>query len=474
VTELQDGWEHARLADIAEVRLGRQRSPKRAIGDRMRPYLRAANVTWTGLNLSDVKEMDFTAAESETYELHPGDLLLSEASGSPGEVGKPAQYRGEIDGCCFQNTLLRVRLPKGLSPNFFEHFFREQGWNGRFASGSRGVGIHHLGAKALSDWIVPIPPIAEQERVVAAIEEAFSELDSGESALRRVRQMLKRMREATLSAAVTGRLIAQDATDLPAGKALADLGIAPMDAPTGERRVPESWAWVLLGDVTSIGSGIQKQPKRAPSKHPMPFLRVANVGRGTLDLADVHEIEVFEGELSRYGLVFGDLLVVEGNGSPDQIGRSAMWRGEIEPCVHQNHLIRVRPSEVVDPAYLELYWNSPSASRRVQAVASSTSGLYTLSTGKLKSLPVALPPIAVQARIVGEVDRQTSFVEACERAIDRGLVGGAGLRRSILKAAFEGRLVPQDPTDEPASVLLDRIRAQHAAVPRKRRARTTP
>ena len=115
----------------------------------MRPYLRAANVTWRGLDLSDVKEMDFTASESDTYELRPGDLLLAEASGSPGEVGKPAQYKAEIDGCCFQNTLLRVRLPDGLSPDFYEHYFRAEALNGRFAVAARGVGIRHLGAAGL-------------------------------------------------------------------------------------------------------------------------------------------------------------------------------------------------------------------------------------------------------------------------------------------------------------------------------------
>ena len=81
MTEIPTGWAKARLAGVAEVRLGRQRSPKTATGERMRPYLRAANVKWGGLELSDVKEMAFTAAESETYELRPGDLLLGEAAG---------------------------------------------------------------------------------------------------------------------------------------------------------------------------------------------------------------------------------------------------------------------------------------------------------------------------------------------------------------------------------------------------------
>src|SRR5688572_16701481 len=104
MSKLPERWASVRLDEVADVRLGRQRSPKNHSGERMRPYVRAANLTWNGLDLADVKEMNFSASESETYELHPGDVLVAEASGSAHEVGKPAVWRGEIDGCCFQNT----------------------------------------------------------------------------------------------------------------------------------------------------------------------------------------------------------------------------------------------------------------------------------------------------------------------------------------------------------------------------------
>ena len=112
-----------RLDQVAEVRLGRQRAPKNHHGDQMRPYLRAANVGWSGLKLEDVKEMNFTDAELVTYRLQAGDLLLTEASGSPGEVGKPALWSGELEDCAFQNTLLRVR-PHEHDPRYLLHFFR--------------------------------------------------------------------------------------------------------------------------------------------------------------------------------------------------------------------------------------------------------------------------------------------------------------------------------------------------------------
>jgi type I restriction enzyme S subunit len=173
----------------------------------------------------------------------------------------------------------------------------------------------------------------------------------------------------------------------------------------------------------------------------------------------MHEVELFDGELDRLKLEPGDLLVVEGNGSRSQIGRSALWSGEISNCVHQNHLIRVRPSREVEPAFLDRYWNLPSTSERLAGVASSTSGLYTLSTAKLKSLPIPLPPIEHQRRIVADVERHLSLIDALSTAIDHALTRSAMLRRSILERAFRGALVPQDPSDEPASELLERIAA---------------
>jgi type I restriction enzyme S subunit len=404
----------------------------------MRPYLRVANVFEDRIDTRDVKSMHFDPEDFERFRLTPGDVLLNEGQ-SPEFLGRPAIYRGDPPDVAFTNSVLRFRPFPNVSSEWALAVFRHHMWSGRFKRESRiTTNIAHLSAGRLSGVEFRVPPLAAQHRIVEAIEEAFSKLDAGEAGLRATRQRLKRLRDSVLSAAVAGQLVGRD---------------------------PGEWRQADLGEVAEIKGGIQKQPKRVPNKSAAPFLRVANVGRGTLDLTDVHQIELFDGELERLRLQPGDLLVVEGNGSPDQIGRAAMWHGEIDPCVHQNHLIRVRPSADLAPAYLELYWNSPDASRRVQAVASSTSGLHTLSTGKLKSLPVAIPPLAEQQRIVAEAERQFSFIEVAEQAVDAGLARCATLRRAVLKAAFEGRLVPQDPSDEPASVLLERIRAERAAAP---------
>ena len=213
--ELPEGWAWASLALIGEVRLGRQRSPKRAQGPHMRPYLRAANVTWGGLDLSDVKEMDFSPREYETYRLRRGDILLAEASGSADEVGKPAVWNDQIDGCCFQNTLIRVRVCAEVVLYLHCHLLSDAR-SGALGRAARGVGIHHLGAQRAGSWMVALPPLAEQRRIVAEVERRLSVIQQTEAAVEANLTRAERLRQGILKQAFSGKLVPQDPNDEPA------------------------------------------------------------------------------------------------------------------------------------------------------------------------------------------------------------------------------------------------------------------
>ena len=212
---LPEGWEWATRAQIGEVRLGRQRSPKRATGPNMRPYMRAANVRWEVLDLSDVKEMDFTPSEFETYRLLTGDILLSEASGSADEVGKPAVWNSEIDNCCFQNTLIRVRAEPQLVAYLYHHLLYDAR-SGALGRAARGVGIHHLGAQRAETWVVALPPLAEQRRIVAEVERRLSVIQQTEAAVDASLHRAERLRQSILKRAFSGQLAPQDPDDEPA------------------------------------------------------------------------------------------------------------------------------------------------------------------------------------------------------------------------------------------------------------------
>lgn len=197
-----------------------------------------------------------------------------------------------------------------------------------------------------------------------------------------------------------------------------------------------TWEPVALAELADIQGGIQKQPKRAPRMNAFPFLRVANVTSHGLDLSDVHKVELFGEELARLRLQRGDLLVVEGNGSPSQIGRAAVWDGSIADCVHQNHLIRVRPGERLLPSYLGLVWNSPAVRDELTTVSSSTSGLHTLSVAKLKRILLPLPSIGEQARIVELLEEHLSHLDAADAQLRSAEARLSSLRRASLDRLF--------------------------------------
>jgi type I restriction enzyme, S subunit len=178
----------------------------------------------------------------------------------------------------------------------------------------------------------------------------------------------------------------------------------------------------------------------------------------TTDVKTMHfEPEAFE----RSRLEPGDILLNEGQ-TPELLGRPAMYRGEPAEVAFTNSLLRFRSRPGIEPAWALLVFRYHMRSGRFTRESRITTNIAHLSAARFKPVEFPIPPHSDQKRIVAEVERQLSDLDACERAVVAGLARAAALRRSILKAAFEGRLVPQDPSDEPASVLLERIRSDAA------------
>jgi len=206
LSKLPDNWTWASVEQLGDVQLGRQRSPKNISKDYPTKYIRAANITERGIDVSDVLEMEFSPEERKRFTLQNGDIVLSEASGSPAHVGKPAVWRGELPLCCFQNTVLRLRpvlTSEKYALTVFQHFFV----NSVFAKVAGGVGINHLGAEKFSSIPFPLPPLAEQKRIVAEVERRLSVVEELEATVTANLLRATRLRQAILQKAFSGELI---------------------------------------------------------------------------------------------------------------------------------------------------------------------------------------------------------------------------------------------------------------------------
>jgi type I restriction enzyme S subunit len=225
-------WSQARIDAVGQVTLGKARSQRSPSGSKSRPYLRVANVLEDSIDLSDLNEMHFTPDEIERYTLIPGDILLNEGQ-SPELVGRPAMYRGEQPGLCFQNALLRFRAGASVEAEFALLVFRHYLHSGQFSRVSRrSTNIAHLSRARFAELPFPVPPIAEQRTIA---KEARGRLDVSAKQRSSVIDALARLPDMTaelLAAAATGTLVPQRPQEGTGAHHLSLLGPPPPEKPT--------------------------------------------------------------------------------------------------------------------------------------------------------------------------------------------------------------------------------------------------
>ena len=217
---LPDGWLWLTAESVGTVQLGRQRSPRNRSDNYATRYIRAANITEHGLDLSDVLDMDFGPHELATYRLEKGDLVLSEASGSAAQVGKPAIWNDQIPNCCFQNTVIRHRPYCREFASYLLWLYRFFYVSGRFAKIAGGVGINHLSAFKFAQVTIPLCPLAEQQEIVRLLEGRFAAIEQQEREIDSALKQADALRKAILNKALSGHLVSQDINDEPASALL--------------------------------------------------------------------------------------------------------------------------------------------------------------------------------------------------------------------------------------------------------------
>ncbi len=460
--ELPTQWEWVRLIDLMpEFQNGA--SSRGDAGGTPITVLRLADIKGKRISLADTRQVPIAPADIAKYQLAEGDILITRVNGSADIVGQFNLCDRPVDAI-YCDHFIRMRIyRRWVEPSFCALL----GESGLVRTAIKSLFITTAGQKTVNQGHIgslqfPLPPLAEQSRIVTRVEElmrlcdalqAKGHLEAAQHAQlvstllgtltasttpeeladhwQRVAQhfdlLLDRpeaidaLEQTLLQLAVRGLLVPQDPTDEPASallqriRAEKDHLIAtgqikqgkPLPPITDEEKpfeLPVGWEWVHLGEIVLISSGVTLGRKTAiPSPVSLPYLRVANVQRWHLNMSSMKEVVIDQSELARFQLVNGDLLITEG-GDWDKVGRTAIWRDELPTCLHQNHVFKARGiSTAWNPVWAELYLNSAVARAYFASSAKQTTNLASINMTQLKDCAFPVPPLAEQFRIVTRV-----------------------------------------------------------------------
>lgn len=333
---------------------------------------------------------------------------------------------------------------------------------------------------------IPIAPLPEQQRIVEKIDTLFAELDKGEEALREVQKLLARYRQSVLKAAVTGALTADWRAANPPTETGQDLLARilqerrntwqsrsrykePVEPEVGNLpELPEGWVWASVDQLLrrSLANG-----RSVPDAEiGYPVLRLTALKNGMIDLVE-RKIGAWDEEAaSGFKVQQHDILVSRGNGSKRLVGLGGIVSAEPDGVAYPDTMIRIAPllTYVWAPWFIQV-WNGPFVRSQIESSAKTTAGIYKINQDDIRGFAVPLPPMAEQQAIAATVQERLSQAAVTLVWAETELKRSAALRQSILKDAFSGKLVPQDPSDEPAAKLLERIRAARSDKPKVKR-----
>lgn len=500
--ELPSNWVKATLEDVAAWSSGGTPS-------RSNPSFFSGSIPWfkTGelgpRKLFEAEEsITELALQSSSAKLFPpGAVLLAMYGATIGRASVLAVPAATNQACA-------VGVPDAVSSDFLYLFLTSQTQG--FVDAGKGGAQPNISQGLVKSWPIAVPPRAEQTRIVAKLEELLSELDAGVAELKTAQVKLQQYRQSLLKATVEGSLTQawreanpapeETGADLLArilrerrahweaqqlakfeaqGKAPPKGWQAKYPEPTqpelkGLPALPTVWTWASLDMLGDIASGVAKGTKRdeATPVREVPYLRVANVQRGFLDLSEVKTIFATERDIAALTLRDGDVLFNEG-GDRDKLGRGWVWREEVPECIHQNHVFRMRPFVAETNSEFISHHGNTFGKQWFQSVGKQTTNLASINMGMLRAFPVPVPPAEEQQAIVVQLASQLESLSAQESAVEKAMQQSAAQRQNLLRAAFAGQLVPQDPADEPATVLLARIRAERLQRPKPTKTRAS-
>ncbi|MDE0665036.1 MAG: restriction endonuclease subunit S [Acidimicrobiaceae bacterium] len=419
-TDLPPGWTWATLGEVGRYLNGRAFKAT-DWKEQGRPIIRIQNLTGSSRHHNH-----YQGEVEDRHLVREGDLLLSWAA------------------------TLGVFVWRGEEAVLNQHIFKVESWISKsfhrwllqfvlddLYRQAHGSGMVHITKRKFDTTSVPIPPLSEQERIVAAIEEHFSRLDAVDASLNAAETRC----QALIRSVIVGSI------------------------PTA---LPDDWQLKTVAEAGATGLGRQRSPKYHSGTNMKPYLRVANVFEDRIDTSSIMEMHFEEADFEKYRLRHGDILLNEGQ-SPELLGRPAIYRGEPPGVAFTNSLIRFVPGPEVTPEWALLVFRRHMHARRFMRESRITTNIAHLALGRFRTVEFPIPPLDTQHELVASTRAALSSIDQMIIQIQSARAKVNGIRRAVLAAAFSGQLVPQDPNDEPASVLLEGIAASRTARPRRQR-----
>lgn len=339
--------------------------------------------------------------------LRSGDIVFAGSGETHEEIGQAAVFIGDEHAVVGSDTVIFRPGPEA-HPVFLGYAVNRES-AARFKSRmGQGSSVIHISPRHLEQLPVWLPALPEQQAVAQVLDILDTAILKTEEILAKLRQLKKGLLHDLLTRGIDDNGELRDPARYP--EQLKDSGLG---------RIPRTWDLALLHTIAEIRSGIAKNSKKATSDGvQVPYLRVANVQDGYVDLTDIAEIGVGRANLDRYRVLSGDVLMNEG-GDLDKLGRGVLWTGQIDPCVHQNHVFAVRPGPRILPAFLDAWTGGPQAKRYFMKAGKQTTNLASINKKDLGTLRVLLPPQVEQQAIVRALithdQRETTEVDALSK-----------------------------------------------------------
>jgi type I restriction enzyme, S subunit len=473
--ELPKGWQWVKLVEIAAIKGGLAKGKRRKPTDSLRqiPYLRVANVQRGFFNLEEVLLIEATEAEIEELRLRRGDILFNEG-GDRDKLGRGWVWMDEIPKCIHQNHVFRAR------PYFSELQSKYISWYGNtfgqayfLGEGKQTTNLASINLTKLSNLPLPLPPVNEQKRIVARIEELRDRHQRAKQALEAVPQLCDRFRQSVLAAAFRGDLTAdwrEQNPDVEPASALLERTARELrqnfeqvtrEIERSSQDLPDSWAWAKFNlFIKGIQAGKNFSCPEVPvTEDTIGLVKISAVTWGKFNPKETKTVDDLSKVDSNLFIQKGDFLISRAN-TLELVGASVVVDEINYEIMLSDKVWRVDFLEI-DKRFINFYLKSLYGRKEIESRATGNQlSMRNISQSAFKDIVVALPPLKEQQEIATQVenifrgiDRIVEQYQNTRGHLDR-------LNQSILAKAFRGELVEQDSNDEPASVLLDCIRAE--------------